>query len=85
MRYLRHQARWQELRRSEWLVIPWVADARKIPTAVPDSVGQAYREPIATIREIGFNRFFDADWMSVSWRHCLRPFHRILSKHHGGR
>ena len=60
------QARWQELRRSEWLVIPWVVDARKIPTAVPDSVGQAYREPIATIRDIPSSRPFDADEMPVS-------------------
>ena len=84
MQYLQRQDRWQELKRSKWLVIPWVADVRKIRTAVLDSVGPVYREPIATIPEIGFNRFFDAD-LSVSWRHCLRPFHRILSKHHGGR
>jgi hypothetical protein len=40
--------------------------ARKIPTAVPDSVGQAYREPIATIRDIPSSRPFDADEMPVS-------------------
>lgn len=40
MRYLHHQARWQELKRSEWLVILRVANARTIPTAVLDSVGQ---------------------------------------------
>ena len=28
-------------KRSEWLVILWVANARTIPTAVLDSVGQA--------------------------------------------
>jgi hypothetical protein len=55
MRYLHHQARWQELKRSEWLVILWVANARKIPTAVLDSVGQVYRQPIATIRDINLH------------------------------
>jgi hypothetical protein len=49
------QARWQELKRSEWLVILWVANARKIPTAVLDSVGQVYRQPIATIRDINLH------------------------------
>jgi hypothetical protein len=39
-------------KRSEWLVILWVAIARRIPTAVLDSVGQVYRTPIATIRDI---------------------------------
>jgi hypothetical protein len=38
-----------------------VANARKIPTAVLDSVGQVYREPIATIRDIVSSEPFDAD------------------------
>jgi len=41
MRYLHHRARWQELKRSEWLVILWEANARTTPTAVLDSVGPA--------------------------------------------
>jgi hypothetical protein len=32
-----------------------VANARKIPTAVLDSVGQVYRQPIATIRDINLH------------------------------
>ena len=55
MRYLHRQARWQELKRSEWLVILWVVNARKIPTVVLDSVGQVYRQPIATIRDINLH------------------------------
>ena len=54
MQHLHHQARWQELKRSEWLVIPWAANARKIPTAVLGSVGPVYRQPIATIHDINF-------------------------------
>jgi hypothetical protein len=38
-----------------FLVILWVAIARKIPTAVLDSVGQIYRQPIATIRDINLH------------------------------
>lgn len=52
MQHLHHQAPWRELKSSEWLVILWVANALKIPTAVLDSVGQVYRQPIATIRDI---------------------------------
>ena len=85
MRYLHLQARWQELKRSEWLVILWVANARKIPIAVPDSVGQVYRQRIATIRDIVSNRPCDADEMRFSSRHYQRSFHRILGWHHGGR
>jgi hypothetical protein len=55
LRHLHHQARCQQLKSSEWLVILWVANARKIPTAVLDSVGQVYRQPIATIRDINFH------------------------------
>jgi hypothetical protein len=51
-RWHHHQARWQELRRSEWLVILQAANARRIPTAALDSVGQAEWLPTATIHEI---------------------------------
>src|SRR5262249_10273339 len=54
MQLLHHRARWQELKKSEWLVIPWVANARKMPTAVRGSVGPVYRQPIATIHDINF-------------------------------
>jgi hypothetical protein len=54
MQHLHHQARWQELKRSEWLVIPWAANAQKIPPAVLGSAGPVYRQPIATIRDINF-------------------------------
>jgi hypothetical protein len=55
MRYLHRQAQLRELKRLEWLVILWEADARKIPTVALDSVGRAYREPIATIRDINLH------------------------------
>jgi len=51
MRYLHHQARWQEPKRSHRVVILWVANARKMPTAELDSVGQVYRQPTAIIRD----------------------------------
>jgi hypothetical protein len=54
MQHLHHQARWQELKRSEWPVILWAANARKIPTAVLGSAGPVYRQPIATIRDLNF-------------------------------
>ena len=53
-RFLPHQVRWLELKRSEWLVILWVANASTIPTAVVDSVGQVEWQPIATIRKKRF-------------------------------
>src|SRR5215468_7698856 len=54
MQHLHHQARRQELKRSEWPVILWTANARKMPTAVLGSVGPVYRQPIATISDINF-------------------------------
>src|SRR6516162_8005361 len=63
MRYLHQQARWQELR-SHRVVILWVANARKIPNAVLDSVGQVERQPTATIRDIG--RRFPPPWSETT-------------------
>src|SRR5215469_4262454 len=52
MRYLHHQARWQELKRSHRVVILWAATARKILNAVQGSVGRVSTTPIAIIPEI---------------------------------
>jgi hypothetical protein len=60
MRYLHHQARWQELKRSHRVVILWAATARKIPNAVQGSVGRVETTPIAIIPDIG--RRFPPPW-----------------------
>ena len=60
MRYLHHQTRWQELKRSHRVVILWAATARKIPNAVQGSVGRVETTPIAIIPDIG--RRFPPPW-----------------------
>jgi hypothetical protein len=47
----RSQACWQEQRKSGWLVILWVANAPRIPTAAQGIVVQVCRRPFVTTRD----------------------------------
>jgi hypothetical protein len=76
MRYLHHQARWQELKRSHRVVILWVATARKIPNAVQGSVGRVETTPIAIIPDIG--RRFPPPWSVEELDACF-----VVRDHNG--
>ena len=62
MRSLRLQARRQDLISSGWPVTLCGANARKIPTAVPDSAGSAEWPPIATINSWFLPRRAGSQW-----------------------
>jgi hypothetical protein len=51
---------------------PVGGNARKIPTAVLDSVGQVYRQPIATIRDINLRFKITQKSKAIGDESCFR-------------